>query len=594
MNSKYPNPLQRKLLSIFNFGLLLLIPLFCKAVNQQQKPVYHSNIFSSLKDTADGDRVQAARTMYRDCRKMTEADAMHSLNDLAQIAEDLDDAPLICATYDFRADYYSVNRGYNALSNKYFDQAIAFAQKEKMQLETGIYQHRKANYCFLYKRNSEACRYYLLSEQNFREVGFDKVPGMGNLFSEAANFYYSLGDFENARQNLKQALKYQTEVSRTRINIMNTIGLTYRNDGQYITALPYFNDALNMARATKDSIWMAIATGNIGSVYFLQHQYEKAIPFIREDYNQSVKYDEKQNSAIALLRLVRINVDEGRLKEASKQLDTIDNTLNKCTEDVLGQRVSYYELRSTIAERHDDIRNAVKYRDQSEKLREIVSKRDNIAAIERVRMQWVTEKSRNEFNALKKTSRIDTFKLTSVIILLALTLVIIALIYNRRIYKVNKEQELLASEKRRVDEELKSATQALSGYTENLTQKNILIDEIKAELENIQLRNSSSEVAESLDKMMQAHIMTEENWADFKKLFSRVHNTFFYNLRQAYDNLSSTDVRLLALIKLKLNNREMAGMLGITVDGVKKAKQRLRKKMDLTEDDDLEELIFKL
>ena len=40
--------------------------------------------------------------------------------------------------------------------------------------------------------------------------------------------------------------------------------------------------------------------------------------------------------------------------------------------------------------------------------------------------------------------------------------------------------------------------------------------------------------------------------------------------------------RLLALIRLKLNNREMAGMLGITVEGVKKAKQRLRKKQACT------------
>jgi DNA-binding CsgD family transcriptional regulator len=34
-----------------------------------------------------------------------------------------------------------------------------------------------------------------------------------------------------------------------------------------------------------------------------------------------------------------------------------------------------------------------------------------------------------------------------------------------------------------------------------------------------------------------------------------------------------------ALMKLGLNNAEMANMLGITVEGIKKAKQRLRKKM---------------
>ncbi len=403
-----------------------------------KKTVYRPNVFNTLKYTAEARRVEAAWVLYKDCRKMTEADAMHSIDDLARTSHDLNDRPLICVTYDLRDDYYSVNRGYNSLSNKYFDKAIAFAQKEKMQLETGIYQHRKANYSSLYKKNAEACRYYLLSEDTFREVGFDNVPGMGNLFSEASTFYYTLGDFDNARQNLRQALKYQTKISRTRINIINTIGLTYRNDGQYNISMAYFDNALNMARTAKDTVWMAIATGNIRSVYFLKHNYEKAFPLIQNDYNQSVKYDQKINSAIALLRLVRINVDYGKLKEASLQLDTADKILALCTEDVLVQRVLYYGLKATISDRNGNIRDAVKFHNQSEKLREIVSKRDNIAAIERVRMQWITEKSREEFNDLKKSTKVNTFKLITIIVVLALLIIITALIYNRQRLKAKK------------------------------------------------------------------------------------------------------------------------------------------------------------
>ncbi|MCO5935606.1 hypothetical protein NAF17_08640 [Mucilaginibacter sp. RB4R14] len=568
--------------------------MFSYAAKQEKKPVYRPNVLNTLKNTAEARRANAALVLYKDCRKITEADAMHSLNDPARISNDLNNRPLICVTYDLSDDYYLVNRGYNNLSNKCFVKAIAFAQEEKMQLETGIYQHRKANYSFLYKKKAEACGYYFLSEENFRDVGFDNVPGMGNLFSEASNFYYSHGDFDNARQNLRQAQKHQTKISRTRINIINTIGLTYHNDGQYNTSMAYFDNALKMARSAKNTVCMAIATGNIRWVYFIQHNYEKAFPLIQNDYNQSVKYHQKINSAIDLLRLVRTNVDYGKLEEASLQLNTTDKILALCTENVLGQQVLYYGLKAIISDRKDNIRDTFKFHNQSEKLREIVSKRDNIAAIERVRMQWITEKSRQEFNDLKKSTNLNTFKLNTIIVVLALLIIIKALICNRQRLKAKKDKELLASEKRWVDEELKNATLVLNGYTENLTQKNILIDEIKTELENIQSKYSGSEMAENLDKMMQAHIMTEDNWAEFKKLFSRVHNTFFYNLRQEYGNLSGTDVRLLALIKLKLNNREMASMLGISVDGVKKAKQRLRKKMEILEGDELEGIINKL
>jgi len=591
LTPKYLNLPQLRLLSVLTLWLILLIPLLTYGLNKDSKPVYQPGLFTRLKDTIKTNRVEAARAIYRvNCRKMNEADAMKSLDDMKQLALQLNDVKLECAIYDMRADYYSVNQGYNPKSTFYFDTAIAFAQEEQLQLETGIYQHRKANYYFLYKQNSAACRYYLLSEENFREVGFDNVPDMGNIFSETAIFYYALADFDNARGNLRLALKYQPGLTRTRINIMNTIGLTYRNDGQYNTAMGYFNNALKMALATKDSAWVAIANGNIGSVYFLQRQYEKARPLVEADYRQSLKFDQKLNAAIALLRLIRINIDDGKSKLAALQLDTADKILLQYKENVLTQRVQYYELKAEINERLGNVAEAVKYRDISGKLRDSVSKRDNITAIERVRLQWVIEKSHEELNNLKKSAEVDAFKQNTIIIVLLLLIIITALIYNRQRLKAKKDKELFASEKLRVDEELKNATMALRGYTEKLMQKNILIDEIKTELENIQLKYAGAGVAGNLDKMMQAHIMTDENWAEFKKLFSRVYTTFFYNLRNAYHNLSGTDVRLLALIKLKLNNREISGMLGITVDGVKKAKQRLRKKMNLLDGEEIEDV----
>lgn len=592
MVTKYLNLPQLRLLCIIAVWLILLAPLFAFGLNEDGKPVYQQSLFKNLKDTSDANRVEAARAIYRvNCRKMNEADAMKSLDDMKQLALQLHDIKLECAIYDMRADYYSVNRGYNLKSTAYFDTAIAFAQEEQLQLETGVYQHRKANYYFLYKQNPAACRYYLLSEESLREVGFDHVPGIANIFSETANFYYTLGDFDNARGNLRFALKYQPKASRIRVNIMNTIGLTYRNDGQYNTAMSYFNNTLNMASAIKDTVWIAIAKGNIGSVYFLQHQYKKALPLVEEDYRQSLKFDQKLNSAIALLRLIRINIDCGKIKLAVLQLDTVDRILLNYRENVLTQRVQYYELKAEVTERLGKLAEATQYRDTSEKLRDSVAKRDNITAIERVRLQWVIEKSREEFDNLKKSAKVDSFKQNTIIVVLLLLIIITVLIYNRQRLKAKKDKELLASEKLRVDEELKNAILVLRGYTENLMQKNILIEEIKTELENIQLKYTDTGVADNLDKMMQAHIMTDDNWIEFKKLFSRVHTTFFYNLRHAYDNLSDSDIRLLALIKLKLNNREMSGMLGITVDGVKKAKQRLRKKMLLLDEDEIEYIV---
>ena len=108
----------------------------------------------------------------------------------------------------------------------------------------------------------------------------------------------------------------------------------------------------------------------------------------------------------------------------------------------------------------------------------------------------------------------------------------------------------------------------------------MLIEKFKTEIEKLNTQSQGNVHAGNLEKMLHAHIMTDENWNDFKKLFSKVHPGFFVNLSKSYPQLSAADTRLLALVKLGLNNAEMANMLGITIEGIKKAKQRLRKKID--------------
>jgi len=152
----------------------------------------------------------------------------------------------------------------------------------------------------------------------------------------------------------------------------------------------------------------------------------------------------------------------------------------------------------------------------------------------------------------------------------------------------------MRSEKRRVDEELRYTAMKLQTYTEHLRKNNRLIDTFKEQIDQLKNKNADNTVVEHLEQLMQAHIMTDANWLEFKKIFLKVYPNFLFNLKKNFLNLSETDVRLLTLIKLQSSNKEMANMLGITPEGIKKAKQRLRKKMQLDGDISIEEAISRL
>ena len=48
----------------------------------------------------------------------------------------------------------------------------------------------------------------------------------------------------------------------------------------------------------------------------------------------------------------------------------------------------------------------------------------------------------------------------------------------------------------------------------------------------------------------------------------------------------------MALLKMNLSSKEIANILNISLDGIKKARQRLRKKMDINSDQSLEAVII--
>lgn len=85
-------------------------------------------------------------------------------------------------------------------------------------------------------------------------------------------------------------------------------------------------------------------------------------------------------------------------------------------------------------------------------------------------------------------------------------------------------------------------------------------------------------------------ILTEAHWEQFKLLFERVYPNYLLRLRTTYPELTPAEVRLICLSRLSLSTREMAHRLGVSTDTVFKTRYRIRKKADLPDGIDLNEV----
>jgi DNA-binding CsgD family transcriptional regulator len=78
----------------------------------------------------------------------------------------------------------------------------------------------------------------------------------------------------------------------------------------------------------------------------------------------------------------------------------------------------------------------------------------------------------------------------------------------------------------------------------------------------------------------------------FENLFDQAHENFFRRLKLAYPDLTPSDFRLCAYLRMNLSSKEIAPLLNISIRGVEEKRYRLRKKLNLTADQNLTDFII--
>lgn len=100
-----------------------------------------------------------------------------------------------------------------------------------------------------------------------------------------------------------------------------------------------------------------------------------------------------------------------------------------------------------------------------------------------------------------------------------------------------------------------------------------------------------------LDQLNMLHLMklhTEEDWNLFLLAFDEIYPGFHWRLRLKVNDISPAELRLMCLIRLHLNSREISRRLGISQQSVNIARYRLRRKLAMAHHERLEELVLTL
>ena len=106
-------------------------------------------------------------------------------------------------------------------------------------------------------------------------------------------------------------------------------------------------------------------------------------------------------------------------------------------------------------------------------------------------------------------------------------------------------------------------------------------DNIKKEIKNLIFELKNKE-------------LTDKNVEELNNQSELLLINFKTNLIQLHPNLNKSDIELCSLLKLNLSNKEIAAHKNVTDDSIKIFKNRLKKKLNLNTDQNLNSYISKV
>ena len=438
--------------------------------------------------------------------------------------------------------------------------------------------------------------YGMIAREMEEEQGLENFEGIAFNRNHLSHSLYHSREYKMAIPVLHDALqgftdpvtgKVDTLDPYYRMNCWNTLGLCYEKTEKYDSAIIAFNEALAIALHEHELFWTGLVKGNIGSVFFHIAKYDTAEVLLQKDIQQSISSLQYDNAANSMLMLAQIDVIRDRpdlglekLKEAKRWLQSYPKgsvwaSLYHAYIIVyqkLGNADSLYSYMQLYQPLHDSL-ETIAYNNRAE----IVKMRlDNEVAVHQI------------LSLNKEKYRITLIRNFSIGIVLLLAGLAYA-DFRRQKLKIQLQRREAQESQRLAEIEAASAHDKLKEFTQGVLDKSILIENLQQQLLH---RDTTAEQHQMIVELSHQQLLTDNDWEKFKSLFDRVYPAFFISIREKAKDITLAELRMAALIRLQLTSKESAAMLGVSLDTIHKTRQRLKQRLQLSPEAELDGLIM--
>jgi hypothetical protein len=157
--------------------------------------------------------------------------------------------------------------------------------------------------------------------------------------------------------------------------------------------------------------------------------------------------------------------------------------------------------------------------------------------------------------------------------------------------ELEAQKEIIQLKNTQLKNDIESKNRELAIATMNMIKKNETLNSIKQEL---QKQKTEKQDVKPVIRLIDKNINNAEDWKFFEEAFNHADKDFFKKVKELHPQLTANDLRLCAYLRLNLSSKEIAPLLNISVRSVEIKRYRLRKKISLAREINLNDYFLNL
>lgn len=425
--------------------------------------------------------------------------------------------------------------------------------------------------------------------------------------------YSSIGVVHLERKNPRKAMTYFMETLAIKeeiddengiSNTLTCIGKTYEELNNYDSALFYYYKALKIRIRLKIPRAIASSEYNIGSSLIKKGENAKAEESLMVALNNFSQLEEKTGLIITKLQLA---IAQNK-QEKSSGIDHADKALKMALKIDNPNLICHaYQILSEIYFFNSNYKKSYEFLVKFKTIQDSLLNTEKERMLTEFETKFQSEKKDNQIKLLKSKTDIqhnNNILLIILSIVFAIVIVLLFLLFKWKSTAFNRQEKLMEQEKtihkqekkitekenQILQEQLESKNRELASKALEMLRLNETISSIIENLENLNnnLGNNPDVVKLIKEIINKLENQTKQNiWIEFEKIFKNIHSGFYSKLLKICPELTATEIRTAALLKLNLTTKEIAAIAFKSEGSIKTTRYRLRKKLNLSSEDNL-------